>query len=107
MTPYTGKDQAVSGTMAYAVGYGKAIVSTPYLYAREMLSEGRGMLAEFNNPESLAGCVNYLLQNPYKRLKMERETAKIGRTMYWDDVALRYAGVILKTIKSVPETGVV
>ncbi|MBZ0099529.1 MAG: glycosyltransferase, partial [Taibaiella sp.] len=48
MTPYTGKDQAVSGTLAYAVGYGKAIVSTPYLYAKEMLSEGRGMLAEFN-----------------------------------------------------------
>ena len=107
MTPYTGKDQAVSGTMAYAVGYGKAIVSTPYLYAKEMLSEGRGMLAEFNNPQSLAGCVNYLFQNPYKRLKMERDTAKIGRTMYWDKVALRYAGVILKTIKSVPETGVV
>ena len=107
MTPYLGKDQAVSGTMAYAVGYGKAIVSTPYLYAKEMLSDGRGMLAEFKNPESLAGCINHLLQNPYKRLKMERDTAKIGRTMYWDKVALRYAGVLLNIVKSVPETGVV
>lgn len=107
MTPYMGKDQAVSGTMAYAVGYGKAIVSTPYLYAKEMLSDGRGMLAEFNSPESLSGCIDYLLQNPYKRLKMERDIAKIGRTMYWDKVALRYAGVLLKIIKFVPETGVV
>lgn len=107
MTPYLGKDQAVSGTMAYAVGYGKAIVSTPYLYAMEMLSEGRGMLAEFNNSGSLAGCINYLLQNPYKRLKMERDIVKIGRTMFWDKVALLYAGVLLKIIKAVPETGVV
>ena len=107
MTPYLGKDQAVSGTMAYAVGYGKAIVSTPYLYAKEMLSEGRGMLAEFNNPQSLADCINYILQNPYKRLKMERDISKIGRIMYWDKVAQRYAGVIFKIIKAVPETGVV
>lgn len=107
MTPYTGKDQAVSGTMAYAVGYGKAIVSTPYLYAREMLSDGRGMLAEFNNPESLAACLNDLLQNPYKRLKMERNIAKTGRTMYWDKVALQYAEVLLKLVKSIPAAGVV
>jgi polysaccharide biosynthesis protein PslF len=107
MTPYTGKDQAVSGTMAYAVGYGKAIISTPYLYAREMLSEGRGMLARFNDPESLADCINDLLQNPYKRLKMERDIEKTGRTMYWDMVAQQYTDVLLKIIKSVPEVGVV
>jgi glycosyltransferase involved in cell wall biosynthesis len=107
MTPYTGKDQAVSGTMAYAVGYGKAIVSTPYLYAREMLSDGRGMLAEFNDPGSLADCINDLLQNPYKRLKMERDIEKTGRTMFWDKVAQRYAEVILKTIKSISAVGVV
>ena len=107
MTPYLGKDQAVSGTMAYAVGYGKAIVSTPYLYAKEMLSEGRGMLAEFNNSESLADCINYLFQNPYKRLKMEIDIAKTGRTMFWDKVALQYAGVLFKIIESKPEAGVV
>ena len=75
MTPYMGKDQAVSGTMAYAVGYGRVIVSTPYLYAREMLSEGRGMLAEFGNPDSLAECITYVLQNPAKK-------ARIGKRNY-------------------------
>ena len=102
MTPYTGKDQAVSGTMAYAVGYGRVIVSTPYLYAKEMLSEGRGMLAEFNNPDSMAECIKYVLQNPAKKARMERDIIRIGRTMYWDKVAQRYIEVFLNTIKSVP-----
>jgi polysaccharide biosynthesis protein PslF len=90
LTPYKGKDQAVSGTLAYAVGYGKAIVSTPYPYAREMLSNGRGLLAEFNSPDSLARHINYILHNPSKKARMERETAKIGRTMFWDKVAQQY-----------------
>jgi polysaccharide biosynthesis protein PslF len=107
MTPYTGRDQAVSGTMAYAVGYGKAIVSTPYLYAKEMLSDGRGMLAEFDNPQSLADCISHLFEHPYERLRMERNISKIGRTMYWDKVALQYSEVFSKIIKTVPETRVV
>lgn len=107
MTPYMGKDQAVSGTMAYAVGYGKAIVSTPYLYAKEMLSDGRGLLAEFNNTDSLADCIKYIIQNPIKKARMERETIKIGRTMYWDKVAQRYIEVFLNIIKSAPQMEVV
>lgn len=107
MTPYMGKDQAVSGTMAYAVGYGRVIVSTPYLYAREMLSGGRGMLAEFNNPDSMAECINYVLQNPAKKARMERDIIKIGRTMYWDKVAQRYIEVFLSIINSVPKIEVV
>lgn len=107
MTPYLGKDQAVSGTMAYAVGYGRVIVSTPYLYAREMLSEGRGMLAEFNNPDSIAECIKYVLNNPAKKARMERDIIKIGRTMYWDKVAQCYIEVFLSIIKSVPQIEVV
>lgn len=100
MTPYMGKDQAVSGTMAYAVGYGKAIVSTPYLYAKEMLASGRGLLAEFENPDSLADCIKDIIQNPDKKVKMERDTMKVGSTMYWDKVAQRYIEVFLNIIKS-------
>lgn len=107
LTPYMGKDQAVSGTMAYAVGYGRVIVSTPYLYAREMLADGRGLFAEFNNPDSMADCIKYIIQNPDKKARMERETIKIGRTMYWDKVAKRYIEVFLNIIKSAPEIGVV
>ena len=107
MTPYMGKDQAVSGTMAYAVGYGKAIVSTPFLYAKEMLSDGRGMFAEFNDPDSLASCIKYVIDNPYEKARMERDTIKIGRTMYWDKVAKCYIEVFINIMKSAPEIGVV
>ena len=98
MTPYLAKDQAVSGTLAYAVGYGKAIVSTPYLYAKEMLSEGNGLLAEFSSPDSLADCIKQILQDPNKKAMMERKTVKIGRTMYWNEVALHYTNVLLSII---------
>jgi glycosyltransferase involved in cell wall biosynthesis len=105
MTPYLAKDQAVSGTLAYAVGYGKAIVSTPYLYAKEMLSEGNGLLAEFSNPDSLAVCIKQILDDPFKKAKMERNTLKIGRTMYWDKVVTQYTNVILSIITSNTEVG--
>jgi len=98
MTPNIAKDQAVSGTLAYAVGYGKAIVSTPYLYAQEMLSEGNGLLAEYSNSDSLADCLKQILKDPFKKAKMERNTLKIGRIMYWDKVALRYINVLLGII---------
>ncbi|MFA6309385.1 MAG: glycosyltransferase family 4 protein [Clostridia bacterium] len=107
LTPYLGKDQAVSGTMAYAVGYGKAIVSTPYLYAKEMLGFGRGMLTEFNNPKAMADCLIEILQNPNKQAKMEKETIRIGRTMYWDKIAQQYIEMFIKIIKANPEDGVV
>lgn len=99
LTPYLGKDQAVSGTLAYAVGYGKAIVSTPYMYAKEMLSEGRGLLADFNNPHSLARCIKFILQNPDKKRIMEKNTLKMGKAMYWDQIAQHYIKVFLKIIK--------
>lgn len=105
MTPYLAKDQAVSGTLAYAVGYGKAIVSTPYLYAKEMLSKGNGLLAEFGNPDALADCIKQILEDPFKKEKMERNTMKIGRTMYWDKVGAQYTNVFLNIITSNSEVG--
>jgi glycosyltransferase involved in cell wall biosynthesis len=105
MTPYLGKDQAVSGTLAYAVGYGKAIVSTPYLYAQEMLSTGNGLLGEFNNPESLSDCMRKILENPMEKERMERETLEIGKTMYWDYVAQKYLDVVSKILHPSIEVG--
>jgi polysaccharide biosynthesis protein PslF len=99
LTPYLGKDQAVSGTLAYAVGYGKAIVSTPYMYAKEMLSEGRGLIADFNDPDSIARCIKHILQNPDKKKIMEATTLKLGRTMYWGNIARHYVKVILNIIE--------
>nr|PZN08862.1 MAG: glycosyl transferase family 1 [Caldicoprobacter oshimai] len=99
MTPYLSKDQAVSGTLAYAVGYGKAIVSTPYPYAKEMLADGRGMLAEFADSISLARCINYILENPEVREEMEKKTLALGRTMTWKNIANQYAELFIKTIE--------
>lgn len=90
MTPYLGKDQAVSGTLAYAVGYGRVVVSTPYSYAKEMLADGRGMLAEFNDENSLADCLNFIIENPDRRYEMEQKTQQLGNTMMWDNVASKY-----------------
>jgi glycosyltransferase involved in cell wall biosynthesis len=100
MTPYLGKDQAVSGTLAYGVGYGRVIVSTPYKYAQEMLADGRGLLANFRDADSLAACLLELLNNPSKKLEMEARTLKLGQTMMWDQIATDYATQIRTLIHS-------
>jgi glycosyltransferase involved in cell wall biosynthesis len=105
MTPYLGKDQAVSGTLAYAAGYGRVIVSTPYIYAKEMLSEGRGMLGEFKNANSLAKCINYILENPDKKREMEHKTLKVGKTMMWKSVAKQYAKLFITVIEENKKEG--
>lgn len=98
MTPYLGKDQAVSGTLAYGVGYGRVIVSTPYRYAEEMLAEGRGLLANFRDSASLEACILQLLDNPTLVKVMENRTLELGRTMLWSEVAKTYAAIFQEKI---------
>lgn len=105
MTPYLGKDQAVSGTLAYAVGYGRVIISTPYNYAKEMLSEGRGLLAEFRDSDSLAKNIKYVLKNPEAKKEMERKTLSLGKTMMWDNVAKQYAKLFIDTLEEMKFMG--
>jgi len=76
--------------LAYAVGYGRVIISTPYSYAKEMLAEGRGLLAEFEDADSLAKHIEYVLDNPEAKKEMERRTLSLGRTMMWENVASCY-----------------
>ena len=102
MTPYLGKDQAVSGTLAYGVGYGRVIVSTPYRYAEEMLAEGRGMLVNFRDSASLEACILQLLDNPTLVKEMENRTLELGRTMLWSEIAKIYA-VIFQEIITISE----
>lgn len=90
LTPYLGKDQAVSGTLAYAAGSGKAIVSTPYRYAEEMLADGRGLLAAFRDAGSIASAVERILDAPEAARQMERKMRALGRGMFWDRVARKY-----------------
>ena len=106
LTPYLSKEQAVSGTLAYAVGCGRVVVSTPYRYAQEMLGDGRGMLAEFRDSDSLAECMSYVLRNPLRKKEMELKTLAVGRTMTWDNVASRYTKLFIKITEEFHPDGV-
>jgi glycosyltransferase involved in cell wall biosynthesis len=93
VTPYRGEAQIVSGTLAYALGAGKAIVSTPYWYAQEMLAEERGKLVPFDDPPALAEAVNHLLENETQRHTMRKRAYQYARQMRWDAVARQYLDV--------------
>jgi polysaccharide biosynthesis protein PslF len=90
LTPYLNPVQIVSGTLAYAVGCGKAVVSTPYLYAEELLAHGRGYLVEFRDAASIARTVTALLDDPAQRASTERRAYRFGRQMTWPHVAAEY-----------------
>jgi polysaccharide biosynthesis protein PslF len=90
LTPYLNPAQIVSGTLAYAVGCGKAIVSTPYLYAQELLAYGRGFLCEFRDARSIEEHVIALLDDPSLRRATERRAYRFGRQMTWPNVAREY-----------------
>jgi glycosyltransferase involved in cell wall biosynthesis len=90
ITPYLDVAQITSGTLAYTLGAGKAIVSTPYWYAEEMLAGERGALVPFNDPRGLADQVIELLGNESKRHAMRKRAYLYGRDMVWPQVARRY-----------------
>ena len=90
ITPYLKEEQSTSGTLAYAVGCGKAVVSTPYRYARELLAEGRGVLVPWRDSGAIAHEIVELLDHPEKRLELQNRAAAFGRSMSWPIVARRY-----------------
>jgi glycosyltransferase involved in cell wall biosynthesis len=83
-------EQSTSGTLAYAVGAGKAVISTPYVYARELLADGRGILVPWNDPGAIAREVVGLLGDDVKRRRLRERAAAHGRTMAWPVVARSY-----------------
>lgn len=90
VTPYLNQAQITSGTLAYVFGAGKAVVSTPYWHAQELLADGRGILVPFRDPQAIAEGVRAFLDDP-GRLQETREKAyQIGREMIWPVVAQRY-----------------
>jgi len=98
LTPYLNPVQIVSGTLAYAVGCGKAIVSTPYLYAKELLAHNRGFLCEFRDADSIARQLNMLLDDPALRRATERRAYRFGRQMTWPHVAVEYGNLFLELV---------
>jgi glycosyltransferase involved in cell wall biosynthesis len=90
ITPYCHAAQAVSGTLAYAMGAGKAIISTPYWHAAELLDDGRGSLVPFEDPDAIAAAAIELLDNDVKRHAMRKCAYLYAREMVWNRVAQSY-----------------
>lgn len=92
ITPYRHEEQVVSGTLAYALGAGKAIISTPYWHALELLDDRRGALVPFGNPIAIAEKTIELLDNDAARHAMRKRAYLYARNMVWERVAHRYGG---------------
>ncbi|HEY5793355.1 MAG TPA: glycosyltransferase family 4 protein [Chthoniobacterales bacterium] len=90
LTPYLNVAQITSGTLAYAFGAGKAIISTPYWHAEELLAEERGILVPFSDAAAIATGVNDILSQPTRMTAMRKRAWKQGRDMIWPVVARRY-----------------
>ena len=90
LTPYLSREQITSGTLAYAVGSGKAVVSTPFWYAEELLADDRGVLVPFRDPEALGLALGRLLRHPDERAAMEARALDYGRDMHWPNIARLY-----------------
>jgi len=90
ITPYLNEAQITSGTLAYAFGAGKAVISTPYWYAQELLANEGGILVPFADPAAIATGVNRLLSDTGLMTSMRKRAWKMGREMIWPVVARRY-----------------
>lgn len=90
LTPHLDAQQVTSGTLAYALGMGKACISTPYIYAKDMLSEKRGVIIDFKDSQAINKAVLEVLDNPAYQQELERNAYALGRTMSWPRVAERY-----------------
>ena len=90
ITPYQNERQIVSGTLAYAFGAGKAVVSTPYWHAAELLDHGLGVLVPFGDNNAIAREVCNLLRNEPHRLSMRKRAYRVGRDMIWSRSASHY-----------------
>lgn len=90
ITPYLSQAQIVSGTLAYTVGAGKAVISTPYWYAEELLAQGRGLFVPFRDSQAIAEQVLHLLQDEAGRHALRKRAYLYGREMIWSQVAEHY-----------------
>ncbi len=90
VTPYLNEAQIVSGTLAYALGMGKAVVSTPYWHAQELLANGRGKLFPFHDHVQLSREINDLLSHPDELHSIQLKAYNYGRKMIWSEVSRRY-----------------
>jgi glycosyltransferase involved in cell wall biosynthesis len=97
--PYLNEAQITSGTLAYAMGAGKAVISTPFWHAAELLAEGRGRFVPFRDPQAMAGAICDLLTNEVERNAMRKRAYQHCRSMTWDQVAAAYRDLAREVIE--------
>ena len=90
VTPYLNEAQMTSGTLSYSFGLGKAVVSTPYWHAKELLSDGRGILVPFGDAKAISSEIAALLTNDVRRHAMRERAYAASRSMTWPETAKRY-----------------
>ncbi|MDI3327624.1 MAG: glycosyltransferase family 4 protein [Alicyclobacillaceae bacterium] len=93
ITPYPNQEQICSGTLTYAVGLGRAVISTPYWYAEELLGQGAGILVPFRDPAAMAEAVIELLDNPLRRQACEAKARAFGSALTWPQIGRQYAAL--------------
>ena len=105
VTPYLNEAQMTSGTLAYSYGLGKAIVSTPYWHARELLADGRGVLVPFGDSAALGAQISNLLGDDARRLPMCRRAWDDSRSMIWERAAEHYLDLLDRAAATHPRSG--
>jgi glycosyltransferase involved in cell wall biosynthesis len=90
ITPYLDPEQAASGALAYAVGAGKCCISSPYIYAKEVLANRRGVIVPFRDSKAIAAAVIKLWRNKKTKTETEKRAYTYGRLMTWSNVAYQY-----------------
>ena len=98
VTPYLDPNQITSGTLAYALGAGKAIVSTPYLHAKEVLEDDRGLLVPFRDADHIADAVNVILADPALKARLEKRSYDYGKEMAWPAIGRRVLALMRDTL---------
>jgi len=106
LTPYLNEAQITSGTLSYCFGAGKAVVSTPYWHAEELLADGRGHLVPFRDAPAIAAAVNLLLDEDSRRHALRKQAYLAGREMVWPRVAEAYDAVFEEARAEFKKNGV-
>lgn len=99
ISPYKNKEQIVSGTLTYALACGKAVISTPYWYAEDILADSNGILVPFSNPNAIAKSLLELLEKEELRNKIRKKAYDSTRPMIWNNVASSYIELYKKAIE--------